>query len=86
MMSQMTKSLCEEVCATGGEVRVACPNGDVSRTLVWQYILNLVLPAFALVSIAVLTIIMIVLLVTTVADAGWHLAPSYVSVDPWSGW
>ncbi len=85
-MSQMTKSVCEGVCATEGEVRVLCPNGDVSRTLAWQYILNLVLPALALVSMAVLTIVMIVLLVTTVANAGWHLGPSYVSVDPWSGW
>jgi len=53
---------------------------------VWQYILNLVLPAFTLVSMATLTIIMIVLVVTTIANAGWHLAPSYVSVDPWPGW
>jgi len=68
------------------EVPVSCPNGDVSRTLVWQYILNLVLPAFTLVSMATLTIIMIVLVVTTIANAGWHLAPSYVSVDPWPGW
>ncbi len=52
----------------------------------WQYVLNLVLPAFALVSMSVLTIVTIVLLVTTIADAGWHLGPSYVSVDPWSGW
>jgi len=86
MMGQMTKSVCEEVRATGGEVHVSCPDGDVSRTLVWQYIVNLVVPAFALVSMAVLTIVTIVLLVTTVANAGWHLAPSYVSVDPWSGW
>ena len=78
--------MCARRCAAGDEVRVSCPNGDVSRTLPWQYIVNLVVPAFALVSMAVLTIVMIVVLVTTVANAGWHLAPSYVSVDPWSGW
>jgi hypothetical protein len=86
MMGQMTKSVLEGTHATGCEMRVSYPNGDVSRTLVWQYILNLVLPALTLVSMAVLTIIMIVLVVTTIADAGWHLMPSYVSVDPWSGW
>jgi hypothetical protein len=86
MMGQMTKSAWEGVHAIGCEVRVSRSNGDVSRTLMWQYILNLVLPAFTLASMAVLTIIMIVLIVTTIADAGWHLMPSYVSVDPWSGW
>ncbi len=86
MMSQMTKSVCEGVSVIGDEVRVPCPTGDVSRTLMWQYIVNLVLPAFALVSMAVLTVVMIVVLVMTVANAGWHLTPSYVSVDPWSGW
>jgi hypothetical protein len=86
MMGQMMTSMCEGVHATEGEVHVPRPNADVSRTLAWQYILNLVLPAFALVSMAALTIIMIVLLVTTVANAGWHLMPSYVSVDPSLGW
>lgn len=86
MMGQMMTSVCEGVHATEGEVHVPRPSGDVSRTLMWQYILNLVLPTFALVSMAVLTITMIVLLVTTVANAGWHVTPSYVSVDPWSGW
>ncbi len=86
MMSQMTKSVCEGLLAAECEARVSRPNGDVSRTLVWQYVLNIILPAFALVSMAVLTMIMIVVLVMTVANAGWHLTPSYVSVDPWSGW
>ncbi len=86
MMSRMTKSVCEGMPAMEREERVSCSDGDVSRTLVWQYILNLVLPAFALVSMAVLTIVMILVLVTTVANAGWHLTPSHVSVDPWSGW
>jgi hypothetical protein len=81
-MSRMTKS----VCAGGGEARVSSSDGPVSRTLVWQYVVNLVLPAFALASVAVLTVVMIVVLVTTVANAGWNLAPSYVSADPWSGW
>jgi len=85
-MDQTLKSVCEAVHAMGCEERVSCSHGGVSRTVVWQYILNLVLPAFALLSMAVLTITMIVLLVTTIANAGWYMMPSYVGADPWSGW
>jgi hypothetical protein len=44
-----------------------------------------VLPTVTLVSMSVLTITMIVLIVTTVAHAGWLEPGTYVSVDPWAG-
>ncbi len=85
-MGQVTRIVWEAVYAGGCEVHTLRSDGDDSRTLVWQHVLNLVLPVFALVSMSVLTIVTIVLLVTTIADAGWHLTPPYVSIDPWSGW
>jgi hypothetical protein len=85
-MGQVTSNACETVSSELPDVHAPPSNDDDSRTLVWQCVLNLVLPVFALVSMSVLTIVTIVLLVTTVADAGWHLGPSDVSLDPWSGW
>jgi len=57
--------------------------GD-SRTLLKRCLVDTIVPAIALVSMAVLTVTMIVVVVTTVAHAGWLTPPTYVSVDPWS--
>ena len=84
-MNHMTKSVVEPLGAA-----VHGPPGPISgesdsRTLLKRCLLDTVLPAIALLSMSALTITMIVVVVTTVAHAGWLTPPTYVSVDPWSG-
>ncbi|MEN6575629.1 MAG: hypothetical protein ABFD90_04740 [Phycisphaerales bacterium] len=60
------------------------PGAEDSRTLLKRCLLDTVAPAFTLLCMAALTVTMIVVVVTTVAHAGWLTPPTYVSVDPWS--
>jgi hypothetical protein len=83
-MNQMTKSVVERL-----GVAVHGPPGPMSgesdsRTLLRRCLLDTVVPAFTLLAMSALTVAMIVVVVTTVAHAGWLTPQTYVSVDPWS--
>jgi hypothetical protein len=45
-----------------------------------------VLPVLTLLSMSALTVVMLVAIVTTVADMDLQLPGGYVSVDPWADW
>jgi len=83
-MSQMTKRVVEPLQVAAFGLPVSRPDGDDSRTLRKQYLLDTVLPAATLLSISVLTVTLIVLVVTTVAHGGWLAPGTYVSIDPWA--
>jgi hypothetical protein len=85
-MSEMTKSICEllpnEPCDLYGPRHK--PGG--SQTPLKRYFLDPVLPVLTLLSMSALTVALLVVIVTTVADMDPQLPGSYVSVDPWAGW
>ncbi|HNS19086.1 MAG TPA: hypothetical protein PKH24_01230 [Sedimentisphaerales bacterium] len=83
-MNRMTESVVESSSAAGHGPPGSQPGAEGSRTLLKRCLLDTVLPAFTLLVMSVLTITMIVVVVTTVAHAGWLTPPTYVSVDPWS--
>lgn len=82
-MGHMTKSVVEPLHTAAFGLPVGRSRGVDSRTLRKQYLVDVVLPAFALVFMSAMTVTMIVLVVTTVAHGGWLQPPTYVSVDPW---
>jgi hypothetical protein len=84
-MSQMAKGVVEPLHAAAFGLPVSHQSGRDSGTLRKQYLLDVVLPAFALLFISALTVTMIVLVATTVAHGGWLEPSKYVSVDPWAG-
>ncbi len=84
-MSQMAKGVVGPLHTAAFGLAVSHQDGQDSGTLRKQYLLDVVLPAFALLFISLLTVTMIVLVVTTVAHGGWLEPSKYVSVDPWAG-
>jgi len=84
-MSQIAKEVVEPLHVAAFGLPVSHQSGRDSGTLRKQYLLDVVLPAFALLFISALTVTMIVLVVTTVAHGGWLEPSKYVSVDPWAG-
>ena len=83
-INQMTKSVVETSSAAVHGPPGSQPGAEDSRTLLKRCLLDTVVPAFTLLCMAALTVTMIVVVVTTVAHAGWLTPPTYVSVDPWS--
>ncbi|MBP7050450.1 MAG: hypothetical protein KBE65_05505 [Phycisphaerae bacterium] len=83
-MNRMTESVVESSSAAGHGPPGSQPGAEDSRTLLKRCLLDTVVPAFTLLAMSALTITMIVVVVTTVAHAGWLTPPTYVSVDPWS--
>lgn len=73
----------EPLCAAAFGLPVAKSNTPDSRTLRNRWLVDTVLPGLALLSMSVLTVTMIVLVVTTVAQGGWLAPGTYVNVDPW---
>lgn len=61
------------------------PQKSDSRTWLKGWLVETVLPVVMLLSMSAMTVAMIVLIVTTVAHAGWLDTGTYVNVDPWSG-
>jgi hypothetical protein len=85
-MSQVTESVCEMEPSTACDLYAPRPNPVDSRTRLKQYFLDPVLPVLTLLSMSALTVVMLLVIVTTVADMDLQLPGSYVSVDPWAGW
>lgn len=83
-MNQMTKSVVEPSSVAVHGPPGSQPGAEDSRTLLKRCLVDTVLPALTLLCMAALTVTMIVVVVTTVAHAGWLTPPTYVSVDPWS--
>jgi hypothetical protein len=84
-MNRLTMSSVEPLSTAAVGQPLSGPAGRDSRTLLKRCLLEGVLPTVTLLSMSVLTIAMIVLIVTTVAHAGWLEPSTYVSVDPWAG-
>jgi len=84
-MSQMAKGVVAPLPAAALGLPASHQGGRDSGTQLKPYLLDVVLPAFALLFISALTVTMIVLVVTTVAHGGWLEPSKYVSVDPWAG-
>lgn len=80
----MTKSVVEPLHVVAHGPPESPPGADDSRTLLKRCLLDTVIPAITLLCMAALTVTMIVVVVTTVAHAGWLTPPMYVSVDPWA--
>jgi hypothetical protein len=85
-MSQATKSVCELEPSTAWDLYTPRPDPIDFRTRLKQYFLDPVLPVLTLLSMSALTVVMLLVIVTTVADMDLQLPGSYVSVDPWAGW
>ncbi len=90
-MSQVANSVCELEPTEAHELyapRVDSTHSRtlVNRTLVKQYFLDPVLPVLTLLSMSALTIVMLLVIVTTVADMDRQLPGSYIGVDPWAAW
>jgi len=85
-MSQTTKSVCELRPSESCDHHGPRPQATDSRTRLKRYFLDPVLPVLTLLSMSALTVVLLLVIVTTVADMDTQLPGSYVSVDPWSGW
>jgi hypothetical protein len=85
-MGQVTESVCELEPSAACDLYAPRPDPVDSRTLWKQYFLDPVLPVLTLLSMSALTVVMLLVIVTTVADMDLQLPGSYVSVDPWAGW
>ncbi len=82
-MDRMTRSVVESRPA--GPFEMAGPPSQAGdfRTLLTHRLLGAVLPAITLLSMSALTVATIVVIVTTVAHAGWLEPGTYVRIDPW---
>ena len=50
-----------------------------------RYLLDPVLPVLTLLSMSILTVVLLLTIVTAVAEMDLQLPNSYVSMDPWAG-
>jgi hypothetical protein len=85
-MSQVTESVCEMEPSTACDLYAPRPDPIDFRTRLKQYFLDPVLPVLTLLSMSALTVVMLLVIVTTVADMDLQLPGGYVSVDPWAEW
>ena len=83
-MGQMMKNACELVPGHVSELYAPHPEAADFRTLLKRYLLDPVLPIFTLLSMAVLTMAILVLLVMAVANLEQSLQGAGVGDDPWS--
>jgi hypothetical protein len=84
-MGLKTENVCELLPSEPCDLYAPRRERANSRTLLKRYFLDPVLPVLTLLSMSVLTVAMLVVIVTTVADMDLQLPGSYVNVDPWSG-
>jgi len=84
-MSQVTKSICELEPPEAPSLCAPRPAPIHSRTFLKRYILDSLLPVLTLLSMSALTIVMLVVIVTTVAEMNVQLPGSYMG-DTWAGW
>lgn len=85
-MSQVSQNVCELLPSRPCELYGPRAIPANSRTLLKQYLLDPVLPVLTLLSMSALTVVMLMVIVTTVADMDVQLPGSYANVDPMSGW
>ncbi len=80
----MTKSTCELMPGHVSELYAPHAEAADFRTLLKRFLLDQVLPIFTLLSMAALTMAILVLLVMAVANLEQSLQGSSASSDPWS--
>jgi len=85
-MGQMTKSVCELVPGHVSELYAPHSEAADFRTVLKRYLLDPVLPIFTLLSMAVLTMAILVLIVMAVANLEQNLQGGSAGNDPWSEW
>ncbi len=84
-MSQMTENVCELLPCRPCDLYGPRPDPGDSRTALIRYFLDPVLPVLTLLSMSALTVVLLFVLVTTVADMDLQPGGGYESIDPWSG-
>jgi hypothetical protein len=83
-MSQVTKKVAEVVADPVSELYAPHEEAVDSRTLLKRYLLDPVLPVLTLLAIGGLTVVILLLVVTAVANMEQVLQASGASNDPWS--
>jgi hypothetical protein len=81
MIQRVCELLPSEVC----DLSVRHPGHGGPGAPLKRYLLDPVLPMLMLLSMSALTVVMLVAVVTAVADMDVRPADDYVTVDPWTG-